>query len=153
MTIELFDVRDRERLRVALALRFEVFVEEQGVPADEEIDAHDREDLDAVHAVVSDENGAVVAAGRFFRSGAGIAQIGRMVVARRMRGRGTGAALLEALIAEARRRGYERARLDAQLHAVEFYAKAGFAPAGERLLDAGIVHQPMEKLIRFSSNY
>lgn len=146
-------MRDRERLRAALSLRFKVFVDEQGVPPDEEIDVHDRDDLDAVHALVTAESGTIVAAGRFFRSGPGTAQIGRMVVARGMRRRGAGSAVLEALIAEARRRGYERARLDAQLHAVEFYAKAGFAPLGERIVDAGIVHQPMEKLIRFSANY
>lgn len=131
-------------MRAALALRFEVFVDEQGVPADEEADAHDRDDLEAVHAIVTDENG-IVAAGRFYPAANRTAQIGRMVVARSARRRGVGALLLETLMAEARSRGYECARLDAQLHAVPFYAKAGFEPCADRLVDAGIVHQPMSR--------
>ena len=54
-----------------------------------------------------------------------------------------GKALLTALVGEARRRGLERAHLHAQLHAHQFYRKAGFSDDGETLWDAGILHQPM----------
>jgi predicted GNAT family N-acyltransferase len=153
MTVELFDVDDTDRLRAALELRFEVFVLEQGVPPDEEVDAHDRDDREAVHALVR-EGGRVVGTGRFYRRDAVSAQIGRMAIRPEARGRGCGTALLAGLLAEAVRRGYARAALEAQVPAVEFYRKAGFTPFGEPYVDAGILHQPMERfLIGLSSKY
>jgi len=59
------------------------------------------------------------------------------------RGAGVGAAILMALVNEARRRGFTRAHLHAQDHATEFYRKAGFVEDGEPLWDAGIYHMPM----------
>jgi len=129
-------------MREALAIRTRVFVGEQGVPPDEEIDAHDRSDLQAVHALVR-EDGRIVGAGRFYVSAPRTVQIGRMAVDAAARGSGAGRALLTALVGEARRRGFGRAHLHAQTHARGFYAKAGFVDDGEPLWDAGILHQPM----------
>ena len=142
MTIELFDIGDRVRMAEALAVRFAVFVDEQHVPAEEEVDEHDRTDAEARHALVRD-GGVVVAAGRYYRAPPGAAQIGRMAVLAEVRGRGAGRHLLDALLADARTRGYTRAALNAQDHAVGFYGKAGFTPFGETLLECDIVHQPM----------
>ena len=142
MTIELFDIGDRVRMAEALAVRFAVFVDEHHVPAEEEVDEHDRTDAEARHALVRD-GGVVVAAGRYYRGPAGAAQIGRMAVLAEVRGRGAGRHLLDALLADARTRGYTRAALNAQDHAVGFYGKAGFTPFGETLLECDIVHQPM----------
>jgi predicted GNAT family N-acyltransferase len=141
--VELFDISDAERMSRALAIRLRVFVEEQGVPPDEEIDAHDRDDPIAVHALARDASGAPIGAGRFYVTEPGVVQIGRMAVLAETRGTGAGAALLRALVDEARRRGYTRARLHAQVHAREFYLKSGFSDDGETLWDAGILHQPM----------
>lgn len=129
-------------MREALAIRTRVFVGEQGVPPDEEIDVHDRSDLQAVHALVR-ADGRIVGAGRFYVSAPRTVQIGRMAVDAASRGSGAGRALLTALVGEARRRGFDRAHLHAQTHARGFYAKAGFADDGEPLWDAGILHQPM----------
>jgi predicted GNAT family N-acyltransferase len=127
----------------ALAIRLRVFVEEQGGPPDEEIDAHDRDDPIAVHALVRDASGMPLGTGRYYESEPGVVQIGRMAVLAEARGMGAGAALLRALVAEARRRGFLRAHLHAQVHAREFYVKNGFSDDGETLWDAGILHQPM----------
>ncbi len=129
-------------MREALAIRTRVFVGEQGVPPDEEIDAHDLTDPQAVHALVRFD-GRILGAGRFYVTGPRTVQIGRMAVEAQARGGGAGRALLEALVAEARRRGFRRAHLHAQTHARGFYAKAGFSDDGEPLWDAGILHQPM----------
>jgi predicted GNAT family N-acyltransferase len=129
-------------MREALAIRTRVFVGEQGVPPDEEIDAHDRSDPEAVHALVR-EGERFVGAGRFYVSAPRTVQIGRMAVAAAARGTGAGRALLTALVGEARRRGFDRAHLHAQTHARGFYVKAGFRDDGEPLWDAGILHQPM----------
>ena len=145
MTVELFGADDRGRIDAALAVRFTVFVDEQHVPAEEEVDAHDRPGSAARHAVVRDAAGTPVAAGRYFPLGAQRIQIGRMAVLRAERGRGTGRRLLEALTADARARGFTHAILNAQDHAVAFYAKAGFTPFGATLVECDIVHQPMER--------
>jgi predicted GNAT family N-acyltransferase len=144
MDVELFTVADRTRMEEALALRFAVFVDEQAVPADDEIDEHDRSDLDARHALVR-RAGRVIAAGRCYRVDDRTVQIGRMAVAAAERGAGVGRALLDALLADARQRGFRRASLHAQVHAEAFYRKAGFAPVGATFSECGILHQAMER--------
>jgi predicted GNAT family N-acyltransferase len=133
-------------MRAALEIRLRVFVDEQGVPLDLEIDEHDLEDSQAVHALIG-EDGQAIATGRYYVLGGGCVQIGRMAVLPPWRGRGAGARLLEVLLEQARRRGFSEARLDAQTHAVEFYRKAGFLDDGAEHMDAGIPHQQMRKAL------
>jgi predicted GNAT family N-acyltransferase len=121
-----------------------VFVDEQHVPADDEVDEHDRTDTDARHALIR-VAGAPVATGRYYRIDGDTAQIGRMAVLAAHRGRRLGRLLLDALVHDARCRGFARAALNAQEHATAFYAKAGFAPFGEMLVECDILHQPMER--------
>lgn len=131
------ELGDWTRLQpLAAPLRFEVFVEEQKVPAEMELDEWD---LLSVHAIALDDAGAVVGTGRLLPDG----HIGRMAVARSARGSGIGSALLVALMDEARRRGHEYAVLSAQTHAIDFYARHGYAVEGEDYLDAGIPHVDM----------
>ena len=146
MTLELFDVYDRERMAAALAVRFPVFVEEQHVPPEEEVDEHDRTDGDARHALIRDGD-KPVAAGRYYRIDGTTAQVGRMAVLAEYRQRRIGRQLLDALVDDARRRGFARVALNAQDHAVAFYAKAGFTPFGETLVECDILHQPMERAL------
>ena len=144
MNIELFAAHD-PRHALAVQLRFAVFVDEQGIPADIELDEFDRPDSAAVHALVRNVEGEAIAAGRWFARDPRTAQIGRMVVLARARGRGIGALLLGSLLADAQRCGHVRAVLDAQEQAVGFYARAGFRPYGTMHDDGGIAHQPMER--------
>ncbi|HMD02708.1 MAG TPA: GNAT family N-acetyltransferase [Candidatus Baltobacteraceae bacterium] len=146
VTVELFDINDAARLERAVAIRQRVFVEEQGVPPEIEIDDHDRSDGAAVHALAL-AGAEPVGAGRFYVVAPGAIQIGRMAVLPDSRGLGVGKALLAALLAEARRRGFREARLHAQVHAAGFYREAGFNDDGPELWDAGILHQPMAKKI------
>lgn len=146
MTAELFSCDD-PRMTAALAIRFAVFVDEQRVPVEEEVDEHDRTDGDAVHALVRDDAGTPIATGRFYVLDTRSVQIGRMAVTRAARGSGAGRVVLGALCAEAARRGFTRASLHAQDHAVGFYAKAGFTPYGETMVECEIVHQPMESTL------
>lgn len=127
----------------ARALRMAVFVDEQRVPAELELDEIDPV---AFHVACYD-GGVAVATGRLFedpeRPNHG--RIGRMAVAREARGRGAGRAVLLALVAEGLRRGYEAFVLDAQVHALGFYGRLGFAAFGPEHLDAGIVHRMMQQ--------
>ena len=119
----------------AVPIRCAVFVDEQKVPSEMELD-----DWDAmsVHAVAFAE-AAPVGTGRLLPDG----HIGRMAVARTARGAGIGSALLRALMDEARRRGHREAMLSAQTHAIEFYRRHGYEIAGSEYLDAGIPHIDM----------
>ena len=57
----------------------------------------------------------------------------------------TGAAVLQALIAEADRRGMGQLVLSAQTHALGFYARFGFVPEGDVYEEAGLPHQGMTR--------
>ena len=91
--------------------------------------------------------GPALATGRFYALDAQTAQVGRMAVLPEARGRGCGACLLAALLEEAVRRGFVRAGLLAQVQALGFYLKAGFAADGDRVWDGGILHQPMTRVL------
>lgn len=146
MIVDVFGIGDEQAMREALAIRTRVFVDEQGVPPDEEIDAHDRTDLEAVHALVRPAPHApAIGAGRYYLTSSSTVQIGRMAVLAEARGIGAGRLLLEALLREAQRHGFEKAHLHAQTHARAFYIKAGFHDDGETMWDAGILHQPMSR--------
>jgi predicted GNAT family N-acyltransferase len=133
------ELGDWQRLQpLAAPLRFEVFVEEQKVPAEMELDDWDAR---SVHAVAFDGAGRAVGTGRLLPDG----HIGRMAVARSARGSGVGSAVLVALMDEARRRGHEYAVLSAQTHAIAFYVRHGYAVEGGEYMDAGIPHVDMRR--------
>lgn len=120
-------------------LRTTVFVHEQGVPAELEMDERDAV---CIHALaVSD--GQAVATGRLLPAEAGVARIGRMAVARAWRGKGLGASVLAALMQAARARGDREIELHAQLHAAPFYDKLGYTRVGAVYEEAGIPHVNM----------
>lgn len=124
----------------AAAIRYEVFVREQHVSEEEEMD-----DMDAVcvHAVAYAPDGVPVGTGRLLPDG----HIGRMAVRRHVRGGGVGSLLLNCLIDEARRRGHLEVALAAQVHAQGFYAVHGFMAEGPVFLDAGIDHVHMRRVL------
>ena len=123
----------------ACRVRFTVFVEEQGVPADIEID--DR-DAACIHALAR-LDGRVVGTGRLLPD----AHIGRMAVLRECRGMGVGGEILECLAERARERGDREIVLSAQVHAIPFYARHGFAAFGPVYEEAGIPHQDMRRTL------
>jgi predicted GNAT family N-acyltransferase len=125
---------------IAGPLRFAIFVGEQNVPAGIELDD---KDAACVHAIAYDEAGKAIGTGRLLPDG----HIGRMAVVKEWRRRGIGAALLEALIEEARRRGHQEVVLSAQLQALEFYRVHGFVAEGKVYEDAGILHQQMRRAL------
>ncbi len=135
------DVRlaDPEDLPAVFALRHEVFVVGQDVPADLE-----RDELDGVSDhVVAGLDRTVVGTGRLLPDGT----IGRMAVAAQSRGRGVGARVLARLEERARERGLTAVELHAQVHARAFYERAGYAAFGEPYLEAGIEHVSMRKVL------
>ena len=139
-----FEVRivDWSRYSQALSsLRHVVFVEEQGVPAELELDG---EDASARHAAAFSDDGEVIGTGRMLESG----KIGRMAVCQLLRRRGIGRALLDTLVEEAQHMGLPDVSLGAQLSAIPFYEGAGFQAYGDVFLDAGIDHKMMKRVLR-----
>lgn len=122
----------------ATPLRERVFVVEQGVPAELEMD-----EFDTVcrHALARGADGAVIATGRLLPDG----HIGRMAVDADWRNRGVGGEVLEALVREARTRGMAEVVLNAQVHAQAFYERHGFVAEGAIFLEAGIEHRTMRR--------
>jgi predicted GNAT family N-acyltransferase len=130
-------------LALCLRLRRRVFIEEQGVPEADEVDGRDHE---AVHLLARAGDGAIGCA-RLLAIGR-TGKIGRVCVLPEWRGRGVGAALVRAGIADfAARGGFGQVRLGAQIHASGFYARLGFVPEGAEYLDAGILHQDMVRAL------
>ena len=120
----------------ATPIRHEVFVVEQRVPQELEIDDMDEV---SIHAVAYDAAGFPIGTGRLLTDG----HIGRMAVLQSSRGAGVGSQILSTLIAEARGMGFHKVALHAQLHAMPFYERHGFVAEGEPFDDAGIQHKVM----------
>ncbi len=132
-------VGDWNQLGVAArSVRLAVFVQEQGIAPQIELDERD---ATSVHAVAFDARGIAVATGRLLPD----AHIGRMAVLREMRGLGVGATILRTLVAIASGRGDKELRLHAQRSAVAFYAREGFVAQGAEYLEAGIAHRTMTR--------
>lgn len=130
--------------REAGAIRSQVFVDEQKIPAEMEWDAADAV---AVHAVAYNRLGVPLATGRLLEHVPGVAKIGRMAVLRPMRGTRIGRAVLDALMAAARARGDREVLLHAQTSAAPFYQRAGFSARGPQFDEAGIPHVEMVRLL------
>jgi ElaA protein len=128
--------RDAEELQGALAVRERVFVEEQGVPIEEELDGHDAE---ALHLVALGPERQVVATLRLLFDGETV-KVGRVAVERDWRRRGIAARMLDIALEEARTRRCLRARLASQLDVVSLYEGAGFTVQSEVFEEAGIPH-------------
>jgi len=117
------------------AVRAIVFVEKQHVPYDLEVDEYDQS---AVH-ILGECEGEPIAAGRLRFLGEW-AKLERIAIRSAWRGRGYGHQLVEYMLAEARRRGYQRFKMHAQLYLQSFYARHGFRTQGAPFLEAGIEH-------------
>lgn len=116
-------------------IRTQVFIVEQAVPDALEWDA---EDASAQHLLAM-MGQAPVGCASVLPNG----YIGRMAVLPAWRGRGVGAALLKQAVAMCRVSGQRQARLSAQTHAIDFYARAGFVVISTPYLDANIPHVDM----------
>jgi len=123
-----------------LALRRRVFIEEQQVPEELELDGLDS---NCVLVVAEDRDGLIRGSGRMLPNG----HIGRMAIDRELRGQGLGSRILIALLAAARSRGFAEVKLDAQEHALGFYERHGFRAEGEAFQEAGIRHRHMKRRV------
>src|ERR1043166_7895758 len=131
-------VCSKAELAKAFRIRLRVFVREQGVPRDIEIDNSDR---DALHFLAYIDDKPAGTARLVINENR--AKIGRMAVLKSFRRRGTGKRLLDRAIAAARRAGAEEIFLHAEVPFIPFYEPAGFRAIGRTFDEAGIPHRKM----------
>ena len=120
-------------------IRFEVFVDEQNVPEELEIDGLDDE---AKHVLAYLDNEAI-GTGRILSDG----HIGRIAVLKKHRGLGIGKIMMQSLMQSAEEAKLEKLWLSSQWHARGFYLDLGFQCEGEIYEEAGIDHIKMSKKI------
>jgi len=131
-------VSSQAELVQALTIRILVFVREQGVPAEIELDTDDQR---AIHFLAIKLAKAVGTARVVMRRGD--AKIGRMAVLKSYRRKGIGAALLKRALLSAKRLHARRIYLHAQVAVIGFYQRMGFRAVGRVFDEAGIAHRKM----------
>ena len=133
-------VETEEDMEAAVGIRFRVFVDEQSVPPEIELDEYDAV---ATHAIAL-LDGVAIGTGRAIVEGYS-ARIGRMAVDRHHRRGGVGGLILRFLEEEAKAQGAAEFILHAQDYVKSFYASHGYEEHGDTFMEAGILHIEMRK--------
>ena len=139
MTLEILLKSWKEAEEDAFLVRQEVFILEQGVPAQLELDEFDSS---AAH-VLAYQDSDCIGTGRLVNLGDKQAQIGRMAVLAKFRGKGVGRQILRKLVDLAASQGARKIILHSQVSAIPFYEKQGFQAQGDVYDEAGIPHRNM----------
>jgi predicted GNAT family N-acyltransferase len=131
-------ISTNKELEQALRIRIRVFVREQGVPAEIELDDDDKR---ALHLLASSGTRAIGTARIVLRDCE--AKIGRMAVLKSHRRKNVGRKLLSRAISTAKKQGAAKIYLHAQVAVIKFYESAGFRCVGPVFDEAGIAHRKM----------
>jgi predicted GNAT family N-acyltransferase len=136
--IRIRKVASKTELKKAFGIRLRVFVREQGVPREIELDSDDEK---AMHLLAFVQGKAVGTARVVVKGRA--AKVGRMAVLKTYRRGGIGKELLKRALKLAKTRGVNHIYLHAQLSVIGFYENFGFRPQGGVFMEAGIPHRKM----------
>lgn len=132
--------KTENQIQEVFNIRKTVFVEEQKVPLEEEIDEFENE---STHFVLYDQTVAV-GAGRF-RILDGIGKVERICVLESVRGKGAGREIMLAIEEHAKQQPLSQLKLNAQTYAIPFYEGLGYKVTSDEFLDARIPHKTMKK--------
>lgn len=122
-----------------IAVREAVFIIEQGVPVELEVDEQDP----LSHHVLLFYQQQAIATGRLTPTG----HIGRLSVLKPFRQQGYGSQLIKKLEQLALQLNLSQVKLGAQIQAIAFYEKLGYRAYGDIFMDAGIAHRMMKKAL------
>ncbi len=136
MEIRVANEKDKKQI---MKLRIEVFVNEQNVPVEIELDKKD----DTATHIIALENNICVGCGRILIEG-NEGHLGRFAVKKNMRNCGIGAKICKFAIDYCTNHSCNYIWLNAQLQAKGFYEKVGFKPVGKPFFEGGIEHIKME---------
>ena len=141
-------LKSKEELNLGFALRIEVFVKEQKVPIELELDDKDHSD-NTVHIGYFHEDNLIGVA-RLIDMDKDVIHIGRVVIDKEYRGQGIGHELIIGCenIAQQILKRKIIIELSAQIQAENFYKSLGYNRVNDKIyLDAGIEHVYMRKVI------
>jgi len=141
--IKILPAISRQNYAHCVRLRFEVFVQEQGVPADIETDEFEDDSMHYLALADGNQAGTV----RYRMKDKQTIKIERLAVLEKYRGKNIGAALMEHVIEAAQEDHPDAAEiiLSSQLYAIPFYERFGFVARGDEYDDGGIPHKTMHK--------
>ncbi|MEH7378738.1 GNAT family N-acetyltransferase [Neobacillus drentensis] len=132
-----------ENLRVAFAIRKEVFVKEQGVPLEDEFDQFDTLSGLCEHILVHYKE-QPVGTGRI-RFIDGVGKLERICILEPYRKFGLGKIIIKALEEIAEERGASQVKLHGQTQAEGFYKKLGYRTSSNIFMEDSIPHILMLK--------
>lgn len=139
-------VETMEQLNEAIAIRFKVFVDEQGVDAEIEKDHYDEISAQCTHVLVM-HDGVPVGTGRISGKD-GVGKIQRVCALQQARGLGVGKCIMDALETIAREKQLSSVKLGAQVHALPFYEKLGYSVISDVFIEENIPHVTMQKELK-----
>ncbi|OWR33213.1 GNAT family N-acetyltransferase [Saccharibacillus sp. O23] len=138
-------IETAEELEQAFAIRRNVFVEEQGVPLQDEFDEFDRLDDRCGHLLI-ERGGLPVGTGRL-RAVDGFGKLERICILEPYRKFGIGRQIVAGLEAIAAEQGLRKVKLHGQTQARGFYEKLGYSAASDEFMEDGIPHLLMVKTL------
>jgi predicted GNAT family N-acyltransferase len=144
MVLDIRFIQNSKDMLSCLELRRTVFIEEQNVPENEEVDG---DDPDCEHILLTISDIPVGAARLKYYDD--FVKVQRVCVLKNYRGQGIGSNIINFIIRHVEKNDIRSSvRLGSQIHALEFYKGLGFIEFGEEYLDAGILHKDMEYQIK-----
>ena len=141
-------LKNKEELELGFALRIEVFVKEQNVPIELELDDKDYSDNTVHIGYFHDDN--LIGVARLIDMDKDVIHIGRVVIDKEYRGQGIGRELIIGCenIAQHILKRKIVIELSAQIQAEKFYESLGYNRVNDKIyLDAGIEYVDMRKVI------
>lgn len=141
--MNILKVSNEQEQKDAYFVRQKVFVEEQNVSIEEEMDQFD--DI-ATHFVGYEDNLPVAASRLRYVEGYG--KLERICILKKYRGQGYGKQMILHMEQEISNQGYEKSKLNAQTQALDFYKNLGYEVVSDEFMDAGIPHVTMIKEIK-----
>lgn len=136
-------IKTEDNLQKAFQIRKEVFVEEQGVPQEDEFDASDTLNGDCEH-ILAYYNNQPVGTGRL-RIIDGSGKLERICNLKSHRKLGLGKVIIQGLEAIAKENDVSKVKLHGQTQAEGFYQKLGYQTASDVFMEDGIPHVLMVK--------
>ena len=141
-------LESKEELNLGFALRIEVFVKEQKVPIELELDDKDHSD-NTVHIGYFNDN-KLIGVARLIDLDKDVIHMGRVVIDKEYRGKGISRKLIIGCETTAKNilKREVIIELSAQIQAEKFYESLGYNRINDKVyLDAGIEHVDMRKII------
>ena len=140
--LKIFLVKNKTDFEKTIKIRKQVFIKEQNVPEEIEIDGLDSESEHFIVYLGTEPIGSAR-----IRADNNIVKLERIAIIHEYRGKGFGKQLTKFLIDYCTNKKYKEIHLHSQTYIADFYEKFGFIPIGKTFYEAGIEHIEMYKKI------